>query len=111
MVNASRGGRSLRRSPVGGGDGTMPSRPLKPPKASVALKALDRGLYEIVAAIRWRIVAENTPPGSRIRLRASDESNKASQRAFDGFEIVRRALGYDPDDDEPPPKRHWDAGA
>lgn len=76
-----------------------------------ALKAMDAAIYDMTRAIRWKVVAENAPPGSRMDLRAWDEQRKASQRAFDGFMLVRRVLGYDPDEDEPPPKRHWDAGA
>lgn len=75
------------------------------------LDALDRAIWKMSEATRWRIICENSPPGSQINRRAHDEWQKASQFAFDGFNLVRLALGYDPNADEPPPKRHWDAGA
>lgn len=75
------------------------------------LKALDRAIYDMGLSLRWKIVAENSPPGSKMDLKAWDEARKANQRAFDGFNLVRRALGVDLDADEPEPQRHWDAGA
>jgi hypothetical protein len=86
-----------------------PRRPISPTKA--ALAALDLAIYDLTLAMRWRMVRENAPPGSRVFLHATDECRKASQRAYDRFMRVRKALGYNPEDDEPPPKRHWDAGA
>lgn len=85
--------------------------PNAPPRSLKPLKALDRAIYMAALAMRWRVVAENAPTGSRINLKAWDECTQASQRAFNNFEIVRIALGYDPDADEPQPRRHWDAGA
>ena len=79
--------------------------------AKLALRALDKAIYDLTLAIRWKVVAENSPRGSRMDLRAWDEQAKAHRRAFDGFAKVRLALGDDPDADEPQPKRHWDAGA
>lgn len=100
-----------------------PPKPSTPPSArkrieaqrarqnARVLKALDMAIYDMTQAIRWKVIAQNAPPGSRMDLRAWDEQTRASQRAYDGFMLVRRALGYDPDEDEPQPKRHWDAGA
>jgi hypothetical protein len=82
-----------------------PRRSLKP------LGALDRAIYQASLAVRWRIVAENAPPGSTTSRRAHDEWQKASERAFNNFMIVRKALGYDPEADEPEPARHWDKSA
>jgi hypothetical protein len=75
------------------------------------LKALDRAIFEMGMALKWKVVAQNAPPGSKIDLKAWDEAQRCNQRSFDAFMLVRRALGYDPDEDEPQPKRHWDAGA
>lgn len=87
-------------------------QPPKPPKRSLKpLGALERAIWKLTEAMRWRIIAENAPPGSHIGRRAHDEWQKASLAADLNFQIVRKALGYDPEADEPEPKRHWDAGA
>jgi hypothetical protein len=76
-----------------------------------ALKALERGIYALQGYHSWKQIAFNAPPGSAIATRAADETLKLAQQAHGFFTVVRAALGYDPEADEPAPKRHWDANA
>ena len=76
-----------------------------------ALKALDVGIAELQRYHSWKQIQFNAPPGTKMDLKARDEAQKAAQRSFNAFVLVRIALGYDPEADEPEPKRHWDAGA
>lgn len=76
-----------------------------------ALAALESGLQQMKLFHSWRQIEFNAPPGSRLDLKARDMAHQHAQRAQGFFNVVRVALGYDTDADEPQPKRHWDAGA
>ena len=77
-----------------------------------ALKALDQMTKWQHEAWRWRQVAAWTPEShAQTRSRAVHHAEVAERR-FQGYrEVVWQALGYDPSEDGPPPKTHWDKGA
>jgi hypothetical protein len=76
-----------------------------------ALKALDKAIGAMQQYHSWKQIAFNAPPGSATAARAADETMKLARQAQGYLDVVRKALGADPDADEPPPVRHWDAGA
>jgi hypothetical protein len=72
-----------------------------------ALNALDLGLKAQMMAHRWRQIGANAPPGSKLDMKAADELQRLTLKAWTNFRIVRLALGEDVDADAPPPTTHW----
>jgi hypothetical protein len=76
-----------------------------------ALKALQEGIYALQQYHSWKQIGFNAPPGSKLDIEAHTKTQKFAMSSLNYFNVVREALGVDLDADEPPPKRHWDAGA
>ena len=84
---------------------------MRKPTNTRALKALDQLADLTALQVRWRLVALNAPIASRIYRMAQAEVQKAAKAQWEAYCVVARALGRDPEADEPPPKQHWDKGA
>jgi hypothetical protein len=76
-----------------------------------ALKALNWLLIDQREGFRWRQVAEWCPANSYARKSAMARAKQYEQRMSERLTEVMRAIGYDPEEEGPPPTTHWDKGA
>jgi hypothetical protein len=63
--------------------------------------------------MRWRLIRANLPKASAPNLiKRADAEIADTLKKLDGYRgVVWRAMGYDPEAEEEPPKTHWDKGA